>query len=448
MQVKPLSSVAVLALAAIAAVLWLNRSSEPLLLTGQSLVPELQQNIDQVTGLKVIKAGNQVVADLERTEQGWVVANKANYPANTGKIRELLLLLANARLVEEKTTAPENYARQGVQDIKAATATGTQVVIEMPAGPVSWIIGKTAGSGGGTYVRRPGSSQSFLVNSTLAIPGDVKDWPARAVLDIPAGRIQSITVRQPEGDTLTVEKQTRGQANFSVSGLPPGRSLKSDTVANTLGNGLAGLWLEDVVPASTLRPTEDAVTTADYLTFDGLKITARTFEANGKHYARFEVNFDENQARRFAESNPTVGTTGRPAQTDIAAAHDEANRLKTRLSPWIFAISAYKYDALSRKTEDLLKPTQAEEEQEQEAPATTAGEAEGTPDEEADSPAEPDGDADEIPPGGDEDSSPNEEGPPPELDSEAAPEPPGTDEDNGSPMEPAPDSEAQPVPER
>jgi len=434
MRVKPLIVVVVLALAAVAAVLWVNRSPEPLLLTGQALVPELQQNINQVTGLKVSKAGNQTVADLKPTEQGWVVGNKGNYPANMGKIRETLLLLANARLVEEKTTLPEYYERLGVQDIEAANATGTQVVIELPAGPVGWIIGKTASSGGGTYVRRPGNPQCFLVNSTLAVPGEVKDWLERAVLDIPASRIQAIIIRQPTGDTLTVEKQARGQANFSVSGIPPERSLKSDTVANALGNGLAGLWLEDVTPAGTLQPAEDKVITADYRTFDGLKITARAFEANGRHYVRFDVDFDENQVRRFAE----------PAEVNSATVRDEADRLKARLSSWIFAIPAYKYDTLSRQMDDLLKPAQAEE-QEQEAPAA-AGAAE--PGEEAESPPEPDSEAAESPPGGDEDTPPGEEGLPPEPDSDTAPEPPSGDEDAGPATEQEPDSEAEPAPAR
>ncbi|HYQ91240.1 MAG TPA: DUF4340 domain-containing protein, partial [Candidatus Competibacteraceae bacterium] len=470
--VKPIIVVLALALIAIAAMLWMNRSPEPLLLTGQALVPELQQNINQVTGLRISKAGNRIVADLKRTEQGWVMINKGNYPANTNKIREVLLLLANTQLVEEKTTVPENYMRQGAQPSEATGVSGTEVAIEMPAGPVSWIIGKTSGSGGGTYVRRPDSSQSFLVNSTLAIPGDVKDWLERGVLDIPASRIQAITIRQPGGDTLLVEKQARGQANFSVSGLPPEHSLKSDTVANALGNGLAGLWLEDVTPVGSLQPGQDKITTADYRTFDGLKITARTFEANGRHYAHFDVNVDENQAGRSAEPATTTGAAGQPADNNPITARDEANRLKARLSPWIFAISSYKYDILSRRMEDLLKPAQAEE-QEQEVPAAAQSEPEATTEagEDAESPSEPDSDATEAPPGADEDAAPSEEGPPAsdateappgadedavpseeeppsEPDSEAAPEPPGTDEDLGPPTEPEPDSEAEPVPER
>ena len=482
MRVKPLIVLIVLALAAAAAVLWVTWSPEPLMLTGQALVPELQQDINQVTGLRISKAGNQIVADLKRTEQGWVVGNKGNYPANKGKVRETLLLLANARLVEEKTTLSEDYERLGVQDLDSATATGTQVVIAMPTGSVSWIIGKAAGSGGGAYVRRPGSSQSFLVNSTLTLPGDVKDWLERAVLNIPASRIQAVTLHQPAGDTLTVEKQARGQANFDVSGVPPERSLKSDTVANSLGNGLAGLWLEDVAPAGTLQPADDKIITADYLTFDGLKITTRAFEANGRHYMRFDVGFDEAQAKRFAEpaaATPVAtATAGRPAEANPATVRDEVNRLKARLSPWVFAIPAYKYDALSRQMEDLLQPTQ-EEEQEQEEPATARAEPseEVPPGEEEESPLEPDSDAalephdhedaestEEIPPP--EDVSPVEEAepppepdsdvapepygnePPPEPDSDVAPESPSGDEDADHFMEQETDSEAEPAPER
>jgi hypothetical protein len=164
MNAKSLIILLTTALFAVAAVVWINRSPETLILTGQALIPELSQNVNQVTGLRVTKAGNPTGVELRRLEQGWVVSNKANYPADVGKVREVLLSLANTRLLEEKTADPEYYEPLGVQDINAANATGLQVDIEGLGKPVSMIIGKPARGSSGTYVRRPGELQSYLVD--------------------------------------------------------------------------------------------------------------------------------------------------------------------------------------------------------------------------------------------------------------------------------------------
>jgi hypothetical protein len=377
------------ALVAVAAVVWINRSPESLILTGQALVPGLAQNINQVSGLRVTEAGNKTVAELKQLEQGWVIVNKANYPADVGKVRETLLLLANARLLGEETADPESYGRLGVQDFSAADATGTQVDIEGPGKPVRLIIGKPASGGGGTYVRRAGEPQSFLVSGILTVPGEAKDWLEHSVLDIPAGRIQSISIRSPDGSTLTVEKQTPNQAGFTVLEVPPDRNLKSGTVANPLANGLAGLWLEDVAPASEIKPADGKTIETNYLTFDGLKMTARVFQVDNHHYVHFNAGFDEEQARRFAkpaESGPKkTATRDSPAKTSgldetrLVAVREEAKRLEERLNPWVYVISAYKYDAMSKRMDDLLKPTLAEEEEEKTEPAAEPGAEEESP---------------------------------------------------------------------
>ena len=50
-------------------------------------------------------------------KETWTVAERDNYPADTGRLRKLLLELAEARLLEEKTSNPELYDRLKVEDI-------------------------------------------------------------------------------------------------------------------------------------------------------------------------------------------------------------------------------------------------------------------------------------------------------------------------------------------
>lgn len=465
MKAKSLLVLIAVAVGAVLAAVWLKRPQEqPLALIGQDLMPELKQNINQVNGLQVTRAGNQTVADIQRGEQGWVVRNKDNYPADMGRVRETLLLLANARLLEEKTADPQYYNRLGVQDVASPDASGAQLTLEGLNAPFNLIIGKAAAGAGGVYVRRPGDVRSFQIDTRLAVPTTVKDWLERSVLDIPAGRIQAINIRQPDGQTLTLEKGARDQANFKVLNIPAGQSLKADTVANPLANGLAGLGLDDVFPVGAVKPTNDRITEAVYRTFDGLVITARLFQVDNKRYAQFKADFDEAQAGRFAQGSAGAKATGAPAvgsATAQSAARDEAKRLSERLSPWVYVISAYKYDTLAKRMDHLLKSTQPEAEETVTAPGPQgqpkATDAPATEDnaaveegEEA-MPAESD-EGEEMAPS-DEEAAPDDEAMPNEEttpDDEAMPseEEPAPEEDMGGaeeqPEEAMPPDEAQP----
>lgn len=57
-----------------------------------------------------------------------------------------------------------------------------------------------------------------------------------------------------------------------------------------------------------------------------------------------------------AEAPPPAGD-----KIDFAATQQEAERLDARLNPWVFAISQNKYDSMTRRLEDLLKPVEESE---------------------------------------------------------------------------------------
>ncbi len=82
----------------------------------QLLYPDLRAQLNDVRQIVVRGPGNQLIATLERREARWIVVERG-YPADTGRIRETLLALAEARIVEEKTSTPALYDRLAVQDI-------------------------------------------------------------------------------------------------------------------------------------------------------------------------------------------------------------------------------------------------------------------------------------------------------------------------------------------
>lgn len=330
----------------------------------QPLVVDLNQDIDDVSGLQIIAADNQMVADLKRTEQAWVVANRANYPADMGKVRETLITLANAQLMEKKTAKPEYYERLGVQDISQQQATGVQLSIQGLDNPVELIVGNPAAGRNGVFVRRVGDTQSWLASGNLALPQDTVQWLDRSILDIPAQQIQGVTIRHADGETINAEKQTKDQTHFTVTNLPEGRELTAENAANTLADALTALQLEDVSTREDNDPAAaDGVVEITYKTFDGTIIGGKAFQIDDKSYVYFTVDFDEALAQRF------VGETEESSQdeTTLAERRQAAQQLDEKLEPWVYEIASFHYDPMTQRMADLLKkeevipqPTQTE----------------------------------------------------------------------------------------
>ena len=60
----------------------------------------------------------KIVPDVEKGATDWTVGER-DYPADSGKVRKLLLDLAALSVVEEKTRIPENYPALGVEAVRS-----------------------------------------------------------------------------------------------------------------------------------------------------------------------------------------------------------------------------------------------------------------------------------------------------------------------------------------
>ncbi|MEL7448292.1 MAG: DUF4340 domain-containing protein, partial [Pseudomonadota bacterium] len=301
MNARHLAVLAVVAVVAVAAALYSTSLRGPqtgAVDDGGMLVPGLKDAINDVSAIRIAGAGDQTVVSLERGDARWTVAEKGGYPADTGSIRELLLALADARLRESKTANPDNYAFLEVRDIASPEASGVQISLTgVDSAPV--IVGKAAAGGGeGTYVRRAGDSQSWLASGSIDVTRVAVDWLDRDIINFPASRLQSVTVRHADGEELRISRQERSAPTFDVEAVPEGRELSSAEIAEPMGSVLQGLRLDDVQPAGAV--TMNDVTTTEYRTFDGLVISVQTGAGeNSEAQVMLRVAFDEALARQF-----------------------------------------------------------------------------------------------------------------------------------------------------
>ena len=312
----------------------------------QLLFPDLRAQLNDVSRIIVRGPGNQLIATLNRRDEHWMLAER-DYPADLGRIRETLLALAEARIVEEKTSTPALYDRLAVQDIALPTARGVQLEISGTRTPVQLIIGQIqAGSGDMSYVRRTGETQSWLVTGSMTPGKTTGEWLDRQLVDIPATRIQSLTITHPGTDTLRLEKSAQDAADFTVADIPVGREPGYPGVGNTLGALLAGLQLDDVHGREALGADPGKPVFARFVCFDGLIVEASAWRtADGTRFS-FLASTDQAQAERYAS----------PDAPGFDAVRKEAEAINARLGGWIYTLPGYKTEQFTRRLQDLLAP--------------------------------------------------------------------------------------------
>jgi len=308
---------------------WLSskRQVERDTLAGDPVVPGLEKSaLNSITEVRLSK-GDGTKTTLKKGATDWSVAER-EYPADSGKVRKLLLDLAALNVVEEKTRTPENYPALGVEDPISAKATGTRVDAVTPAKTYSLIVGKSSGAKSG-YVRVINTPQSFLAAPLITLDADPRRWLDHTLIDIPQDRIKEFAVKPAEGSGYTATRPNKEQSDFTVAEVPKGRELSSPAAADPIAGSLAGVSLDDVQRAPQTPPA--GVSHVAFNTFDGLKIEV----AGRKDGTRTLVSFTPSSTAKETEA--------------------EAKTLAARLNGREFEIPSYKYDGLFRPLDDLLK---------------------------------------------------------------------------------------------
>ncbi len=389
MKTKTLYALIAAAVIALAIAVVIGRSNAPqsgVTEKAKPLVPGLKEHVNDVTGLTFIGAGEKTLVTLRREKDGWVIAEKSNYPVDMTKLREFLLKLSQSTLLEQKTSNPKRYADLGVGDIKDADAKGTLVDIAGLAQPTKIIIGSyNGGGGGGTFVRRDGDAQSWLANDNVSVPKNLTDWEKRDLADIAATRLQSVTITSGDGKTLRVFKDQPTDSNFKIADVPKGREASSDFAANSIGSALGGLRADDVAAAKDAMPA-DKPTKTHYAMFDGLTIDATVWQKDGKDYGQFtagvdtaaaNADIDREQAKAKAENESAskspadakpgeksaeppkplaVSDPAKDRQQKLDALNAEAAALNKTFAGWTFTLPTFKYPDMTKSMDELLKP--------------------------------------------------------------------------------------------
>lgn len=349
-----------------------------------ALAPALAERINDATTLRVRSGEREVY--LRRGGEGWVVENRGGYPARFDKVRETLVALADAKLVEARTSRRERFGELWLEDPDAPEAKGVLVDVGDEGGGTiaAVVVGKPAntptGEQQGTFVRRAGEEQTYVSDLKARVDPTITEWISRDVLALERSRVSGAAVARADGDGPRVRRDTPTRADFTVENMPAGRELRYATAGAEPVNAVEYVTLADVARAESIDIEGNLVATITYTCFDGLVITVRLAKVGEKHWAAFGAAAD--LSLRPAE--PGEGEP-EPAYRPVKSAEEveaEAAELNARLGGWAFALDEFKARQFDKRLEDILK----------EAPGAPAPAPEGPAPEPIEEPPMPRGD--------------------------------------------------------
>ena len=305
---------------------------------GAKLVPNLQRELPRIATI-TLKQGPQSLT-LERKGEAWSLKDRGGYPVQGDRVRQLLLRLTDAELVDRKTRNPERYPLLELEDLTAPGAKSRGLVLAEEKGRAiaDLIVGKRSveqfGAGkGGTYIRRPGERDTWLVSTEIDVNPSVAAWVDTSLFEAEIAKVKKVTVTLPGEPPLAIERGEGKPANKDgyalAGGMPAGKKLKSEYTLEDMVNAFARVEMEDVRRPLAAAAAAPPPAVATYEMDNGGKITL-TVTTEGD--ARWVV----------------VEATG---DGDAKAAMD---KITARVAGWQFRLPGWKFDQIFKRVTELL----------------------------------------------------------------------------------------------
>ena len=293
---------------------------------GGLMFPDLAPKLQNATRIEITHQ-NKTTA-IEKHGDTWGLVDRGGYVVQASKLRGMLTALTELRLVEQRTSDPEQFNRLGLEDPNGMTGTSNLLrVLDASGNPIAaLVVGhrrvRTQGNvPEQVYVRRTDDNQTWLAEGSLQADADPQLWLDRDIMNIDHARIAGVAVTHGD-ETLELARDGQKLTLKAPAEHPPLDDYKVDDI----DRGLELLTFQDV--QTDKEAVGDKVGQSVYTTDDGLAVTATVFKGEKDIWARF-------------------------AATGSDKTKDEADKLNARLAGWTYQLGAWKQKALVPSLDDL-----------------------------------------------------------------------------------------------
>lgn len=295
------------------------------------LLPNLEAAAPNLARIVIEQGGT--TATIEQAGDQWMIQSEDGYPASAEKVRAFVNALSEAELVEAKTANPDRYhlldvsdpAKDNVARLVRLEDKDGEKIDEIIAGKTRF--GQSGMAVAGTYVRRPGETQSWLADERIVGGTALRDWAAPRVFEVPTETIARATVKLPDEPEYEIKRNEDGKSHQLVT-IPDGKKIRYINVVDNIIESASFLDLDRARKAIVAKGGEAGTVTLEL--DSGLKIAM--------------------SVRREMDGGwATISATG---EGEAKAAADD---ITSRAKGWEFQVHPTKVQTIYKKLDELVE---------------------------------------------------------------------------------------------
>jgi hypothetical protein len=251
---------------------------------GKPLLKDLKAA--DVAGIRIIEP--KATLTVQRKEDRWVIVERADFPADTSKVREFVLKLIGLKVGQSEPLGEKDRARLNLDP------SGTRVELNAADGkPLAvFTVGRKyfkrevdnpeKAIADGRFVALPAEAGTAYLVADPLVQASAKsaEWIDRASFQVE--KVKTLEVRYPGGGGWRIERQ-KDDADWKLAGLKPGEKLDVSR-ANAASYSLSLLELGDVAPKDVSDTGLDKPVTIDATTLGGASYAIKVGKLSGDNY--------------------------------------------------------------------------------------------------------------------------------------------------------------------
>jgi len=325
-------------------------------------VRESKLDVPLIQGLDVSKvavielgSGDKAVR-LKREGNGFILANKDNYPALMSKINNLVASCLDIVVGEAVTENPENHAALEVTEDKALNVVkfldGQDKLI------TGLVIGKRDSQAGGSYVRM--LSEDASVSNKVYVAAKASwiqmadlSYTEKKFIDVKKEEITRVVVTNSEG-SYTIAGDN-GKA--SLQGIGEGKQAKGEDYDQVF-SAMVGLEFEDVQKEGKGEALKFDSSYVCYLK-DSTICTFLLAKKDDKVYAKCSAEFGDKTEVTMQKGVVESEEQLKEKEAKLLA-RDAAKEFSKRHEGWVYTLSSWPGNNMLKKFSDLVEAKPAE----------------------------------------------------------------------------------------
>ena len=325
----------------------------------------LIQGLDpaKIAGVVMGKSDNPV--RLIRQGERFLVTNKDNYPALTGKINDLITSCLDIETIEVITDNPANHESLSVTEEKAQNIVKFLDKDEMV---ITGVIVGTSRLGENlqmdtrnTYVRLVSDDTVYLARDVPLATWSSMNFIDKELVSVNRSDIREVTVTTPE-ESYTLKVEDSNDDTIILENKPPDRELKKSDCRQVF-TALMSLTFTDVKKESAEAGAFQFDRTYVCRLKESRVYTLQIAKAHDKTYIKCSAKYTGEIPKKDRRVESEEELKKKEAKL---LAYEQTVSFTEKCQGWIYEIDDWKAQNLTRNTADLFEEQKKDQEQEQE----------------------------------------------------------------------------------